>query len=61
MLVRVRNQLYAISDRGIEQILYSGIGNIRKLGTTTTYQIGDDIYELSTLEEPPEVTRIGAT
>jgi len=51
MLVRVRNQLYAISDRGIEQILYSGVGKIRKLGTTTTYQIGDDIYELSTLEE----------
>ncbi|NJN45170.1 MAG: response regulator [Candidatus Competibacteraceae bacterium] len=51
MLVQVRNQVYAISDRGVEQILYSGVGKIRKLGATTTYQVGDDIYELSTLEE----------
>jgi chemosensory pili system protein ChpA (sensor histidine kinase/response regulator) len=51
LLVRIRDHLYAVSDRGIEQILYSGIGKIHKLGTTTTYQIDDDIYELSSLDE----------
>ncbi|MCP5458865.1 MAG: response regulator [Gammaproteobacteria bacterium] len=58
LLVRIRNQLYAISDRGIGQILYSGIGKFQKLGTTTTYHIDNDIYELSSLEEllklPPD-------
>ena len=30
--------------------MYSGIGVIQKLGKTTTYHLGDDIYELTALE-----------
>jgi len=50
LLVRIHDRLYALSNRGIEQILYSGIGVIQKLGKTTTYHLGDDIYELTALE-----------
>ena len=51
LLVRMRNQMIALSDRGIEQILYSGAGKIQTLGKVTTYQLGDEIYELTSLEE----------
>ncbi|MDG4596077.1 MAG: response regulator [Candidatus Contendobacter sp.] len=50
LLVRLRDQMVALSDRGIEQILYSGIGTIQKLGKITTYQMGDEIYELISLD-----------
>jgi chemosensory pili system protein ChpA (sensor histidine kinase/response regulator) len=50
LLARLRDQVYAISDRGIEQILYSGVGKIQKLGKVVIYQMGDDIYELTLLE-----------
>ncbi len=50
LLVRIHDRLYALSDRGIEQILYSGIGTIQKLGKATTYHLGNDIYDLTTLE-----------
>ena len=51
LLVRMSNQMIALSDRGIEQVLYSGIGKIRKLGKTTTFQLGDAIYELTSLDQ----------
>ncbi|MDZ7621949.1 MAG: response regulator [Candidatus Competibacteraceae bacterium] len=51
LLARVQNRLYAISDRGIEQILYSGIGKIQKLGKTALFQIGEDLHELAELDE----------
>lgn len=50
LLLRVHSQIYALSDRGIEQILYSGVGTIQTLGNVTTYRIGNDVYELETLE-----------
>lgn len=50
LVVRIHDRLYALSDRGIEQILYSGVGTIQKLGKTMTYQMGDDIYEITSLE-----------
>jgi chemotaxis protein histidine kinase CheA/CheY-like chemotaxis protein len=50
LLARVRNRLYAISDRGIEQILYSGVGKIQKMGKTTLFQIGEDLHELTALD-----------
>lgn len=50
LLVRIHDRLYALSDRGIEQILHSGVGTIQKLGKTMTYQMGDDIYEITSLE-----------
>lgn len=51
LLVSANKQRYALSDRGIEQILYPEIGTVRRLANSTTYQLGDDIYEFSTLEE----------
>jgi chemotaxis protein histidine kinase CheA len=50
LLVRLQGRLYALSDRGIEQILYPGAGTIQRLGKITTYQVGEAIYELSSLE-----------
>ncbi|MDG4549235.1 MAG: response regulator [Candidatus Contendobacter sp.] len=50
LLVRLREQMVALSDRGIEQILYSGVGTIQKLGKISTYQMGDEIYELTSLD-----------
>jgi chemotaxis protein histidine kinase CheA/ActR/RegA family two-component response regulator len=50
LLVRIYERLYALSDRGIEQILYSGVGTIQKLGNTMTYHLGDEIYEMTSLE-----------
>ncbi|HQC73206.1 MAG TPA: response regulator, partial [Candidatus Competibacteraceae bacterium] len=38
-------------SHGIEQIVYSGIGTLRELGTATTFGIGEALYELSRLEE----------
>lgn len=58
LLARIRNRLYAISDRGIEQILYSGIGKMQKMGKVALFQIGEDIHELTALDEllnlPPD-------
>ncbi len=51
LLARLREQMVAVSDRGIEQILYSGVGAIRRLGNRATYQMGDEIYELTSLDE----------
>ena len=50
LLLRVRDQIYALSDRGIEQILYSGAGKIQTLGKVTTYRLGNDMHELTLLE-----------
>jgi chemosensory pili system protein ChpA (sensor histidine kinase/response regulator) len=49
LLVRLGEQRFAISDRGIKQILYPGSGQIHKLGGILTYQTEDEIYELSML------------
>jgi chemosensory pili system protein ChpA (sensor histidine kinase/response regulator) len=50
LLLRVREQIYALSDRGVEQILYSGAGQVQTLGNVTTYRLGNDVHELTSLE-----------
>ena len=50
LLLRMRDQIYALSDRGIEQILYSGAGKIQTIGKATTYRLGNDVHELTSLE-----------
>ncbi|MFO1351942.1 MAG: response regulator [Gammaproteobacteria bacterium] len=50
LLVRVQKRLFAVSDRSVEQILYSGSGSLGRVGNKTTYQIGDDIYEATALD-----------
>ena len=50
LLLRVRDQTYALSDRGVEQILYSGAGQVQTLGKVTTYRLGNDVHEFTSLE-----------
>ncbi|MGB4945962.1 MAG: response regulator [Candidatus Competibacter denitrificans] len=50
LLVRVHEQRFAISSRGVEQVLYSGLGEIHRLGEKTVYRMGDDFYEMTSLE-----------
>lgn len=58
LVVRVHGQRFAISSRGVEQILYAGLGEIRQWGAKAIYQLGDDFHELTSLEEllslPPD-------
>ncbi len=58
LLIRAGKQILALSERGIEQILYSGSGELGKVGEQLTYQLGDDIYEATHLESllnlPPD-------
>lgn len=44
LLVRVRHQIYAISNRGVEEILYPGLGELCELGNETVFQIEDEVY-----------------
>jgi chemosensory pili system protein ChpA (sensor histidine kinase/response regulator) len=50
LLVRTGKQMLAISNLGIEQILYSGAGQRLQVGNTTMYQVGEDVFDATTLE-----------
>ena len=45
LLVRVREHVYAISNRGVEEILYPGAGELCDVGNETIFKLGDQIYE----------------
>lgn len=49
LLVRIGGQIFALSNRGVEEILYPGAGELRKMGSETVYQVGDNVYEARTL------------
>jgi chemosensory pili system protein ChpA (sensor histidine kinase/response regulator) len=49
LLVRVGEDILAVSDRGIAQILYPSAGEIGQVGNKTTYQLGHEIFEVKTL------------
>lgn len=57
LLVRVHGQRFAISSRGVEQVLYAGLGEIRKLGAKSIYQVGDNFYELTALDALLDIER----
>jgi len=50
LLVRIQQWRFAISSRGVEQILYSGLGEVRPLGGVMAYYLGDACYELTDLD-----------
>ncbi len=50
LLVRSGTQVFAVSDLGIEQILYPAAGVLRQEGQTMTYQWGNEALEATTLE-----------
>ena len=58
ILVRIRNQIMAISNRGIEALHYSGAGRLQEMGNTLVYQLGDEVYEAEHLDKllnlPPD-------
>ncbi len=49
LLVRVDREMFAVSDRGIAQILYPGAGEVGYVGNKMTYQLGHEIFETKTL------------
>lgn len=51
LLVRADQEIFAISDRGIAQILYPGAGELGHVGQKMTYQLGHEIFEAKTLWE----------
>jgi len=51
LLVRVRGQVMAVADRGIERILHAADGEQRMIGDQVTLQLGERIYPIRGLEE----------
>ena len=50
LLVRSGNQVMAISNRGLEQILYPGAGELKLLSNKLAYQHGEKIYSAEKFE-----------
>ena len=51
ILVRVRQHIYAISNRGVEEILYPGAGEICEVGDEIILQIDDQAYSTSLIDD----------
>ncbi len=49
LLVRAGREVFAVSDRGISQILYPGAGEVGQVSNKMTYQLGREIFEAKTL------------
>ncbi len=49
LLVRARDRLLAVSNRGVEQILHPGSGDERRNGKEHTFSIGEESYSAATL------------
>ena len=50
LLVRVRQHIYAISSRSVEEIIYPGVGVLRDLSNETIYQLGNQAYSVALLD-----------
>ncbi len=50
LLVRSGDQVIAISNRGLEQILYPGAGKLKLLGNELAYQHGEKLYSARKFE-----------
>ncbi len=50
LLIRVRNNVYAISNRGVEEILYPGLGELLTVGKETYFKVEDDMYKAQMIE-----------
>lgn len=60
LLVRVRADVYAFSNRGIEEILYPGSGDVEIIGQEAVFKLGDQVYKtalIDTLLNLPEDRR----
>lgn len=58
LMVRVRQYIYAISNRGVEEVLYPGSGELRDVGGQLFYHIEGEAYEAKVIDEllnlPPD-------
>jgi len=50
LLVRVRENIYAFSNRGVEEILYPGLGELQEIGNETMYKLNDQFYNITMIE-----------
>jgi len=51
LLVRVRENIYAISNRGIEEILYPGLGELCEVGDETIFKLEDQAFGAILIDE----------
>lgn len=62
LMVRVRQYIYAISNRGVEEVLYPGSGELREVGNQLFYQLDDEAYETRVIDDllnlPPDQRKI---
>ncbi len=50
LLVRVRKNVVAISNRGIEEILYPGLGELKMIGQKVMFKLGEQVYDTQLIE-----------
>ncbi len=50
LLVRVRDVVYAFSNRGVEEILYPGLGELQQVAQETMFKVGDKLYPTMMIE-----------
>ena len=51
LLLRTNGQLYAVADRGIEQIVHSSSGQLKNLANAETFYMNDNFYSVSYLDQ----------
>jgi len=51
LLVRVRQNIVAISSRGIEEIYYSGLEEVQKNDNKIRYKLGEHVYDAHLIED----------
>ena len=50
LLVRVRENVYAFSNRGVEEILYPGLGELLTVDDEVVYKFNEQLYNVSLIE-----------
>ncbi len=50
LLVRVRENIVAISNRGIEEILYPDLGELKMIGQQVMFKLGEQVYDTQLIE-----------
>lgn len=50
LLIRVRDVVYAISNRGVEEVLYPGLGELQKVGNDLMFKVDERLYPTRMVE-----------
>jgi chemotaxis protein histidine kinase CheA len=51
LLVRIRQHIYAISNRGVEEILYPGLGELHEKDEGVVFKMEDDEYDVLMVDD----------